>query len=114
MPGMRTSEIIIANCSLRRTSSARSPEATGTVSKPWLVRNELSRLRCPASSSTIRMRGAALAGTGDMASTLPGNLQMRGTKDRAAWFVGQAFDFPAVRQCDLLDDCQAKAGSLLV
>ena len=56
-PGMRTSEIIMLMPPARRTCSASSPELTGIVAKPWLRRNESSRLRCPGSSSTIRMRG---------------------------------------------------------
>src|ERR1043166_4362172 len=55
---MRTSEIIMLNSPARRVSRACSPEATGTVSNPWLRRNESSRLRWPESSSTIRTRGA--------------------------------------------------------
>src|SRR5208283_762957 len=56
-PGMRTSEIIMLKPPARRVSRACSPDATVTVSKPWLRRKESSRLRCPGSSSTIRMRG---------------------------------------------------------
>src|ERR1051326_4815183 len=55
---MRTSEIIMLNSPARRVSRACSPEATGTVSNPWLRRNESSKLRWPTSSSTIRTRGA--------------------------------------------------------
>ena len=45
MPGMRTSEISMLMGWARSTSSARAPESTGTVSKPWLFKNEWSRLR---------------------------------------------------------------------
>jgi len=57
MPGMRTSEIIMSSRSLLKAANARSPETTTTVSKPWLLRNESSKLRWPGSSSTIRIRG---------------------------------------------------------
>src|SRR6266536_3615435 len=55
---MRTSEIIMLIPPFRSASSAFSPDETGTVSNPWLRRNESSKLRWPASSSTIKMRGA--------------------------------------------------------
>src|SRR5579883_993925 len=63
IPDMRTSEIIIAKEPARNAASAWSPEETDTVSNPWLLRNESSRLRWPGSSSTTRIRcaGARLA-----------------------------------------------------
>src|SRR5882724_7284228 len=68
---MRTSEIIMVNSSVRSTSKACSPDETGDVSKPWPVRKEFSKLRCPASSSTIRMRGAfGLRGADGICPTL--------------------------------------------
>src|SRR5262249_24587010 len=48
------------NFPARSVSSARSPESTTMMSKPWLWRKELSRLRWPGSSSTIRMRGVSV------------------------------------------------------
>jgi len=42
---MRTSEIIIPKSWLFNTSNARSPEDTVRVSKPWLRKNESSKLR---------------------------------------------------------------------
>src|ERR1051325_5358278 len=117
MPGMRTSEIIMLMGSPRRISRACSPEATGSVSNPWLVRKESSRLRCPGSSSTIRMRGAVravLPASGGMASTPGGELQMGEAEDRAPGLVGEAFDLPAVGQDDLLNHGQAEAGAFVV
>src|SRR6266516_1083205 len=117
MPGMRTSEIIMLKSPPRRTSSARSPEATGTVSKPWLLRNESSRLRCPASSSTIRTRGdfgVLLPASGGMDGAFRGQPQMDEAEQGAIRFVGQAFDLPAVRQHDLLHHRQTQAGPFLV
>src|SRR5438876_3058543 len=117
MPGMRTSEIIMLKSSPRRTSSARSPEATGTVSKPWLFRNESSRLRCPASSSTIRTRGdfgVLLPASGGMDGAFRGQTQVGKAEQGAFWLVGQAFDLPAVRQDDLLHHRQTEAGPFLV
>src|ERR1035437_4589757 len=54
---MRTSEIIMLKSPARSVSNAFSPDEAVTVSKPWLRRKESSKLRCPGSSSTIRMRG---------------------------------------------------------
>src|SRR5437867_6150740 len=117
MPGMRTSEIIMLKSPPRRTSSARSPEATGTVSKPWLLRNESSRLRWPASSSTIRTRGGVgvlLAASGGMSGAFRRQPQVGDAEQGAFGLVGQAFDLPAVRQHDLLHDSETEAGAFLV
>src|SRR2546427_618 len=117
MPGIRTSEIIMLKSPPRRTSSARSPEATGTVSKPWLFRNESSRLRWPASSSTIRTRGVAgvlLAASGGMSGAFHRHSQVGDAEQGAFGLVGQAFDLPAVRQHDLLHDRETEAGAFLV
>jgi len=47
MPGMRTSEIIIANPFSARSCKAASPDAADCVWKPFAWRNVSSRLRCP-------------------------------------------------------------------
>src|SRR5713101_1929065 len=117
MPGMRTSEIIMLISPVRRTSSAFSPEATGTVSNFWLVKHESSRLRWLASSSTIRIRGAFrdfFAASGAILSIPGRDLQMSDPEDRALRFVRQALDLPPVRQHDLLDDRQTQPRPLLV
>src|SRR6185503_8849161 len=116
IPGMRTSEIIMLNSPPRSTSSARSPEGTGTVSKPCVFRNESSRLRWPASSSTIRTRGVfdgVLAASGGMTGTFR-QPQVGDAEQGAVRLVGQAFDLPAVRQHDLLNDGKAETGAFLV
>ena len=110
---MRTSEIIMLIFCSRRTSRARSPEETGTVSNPWLDRKESSRLRWAASSSTMSRRGVVeLEVSGGTVSILVLELDVRDAKERAGRFVGQAFDFPAVGQDDLLHDRQARARCL--
>src|SRR5713101_5357683 len=101
MPGMRTSEIIMLISPVRRTSSAFSPEATGTVSNFWLVKNESSRLRWLASSSTIRIRGAFrgfFPASGAILSIPGRDFQMSDPEYGALRFVRQALDFPPDRQ----------------
>src|SRR5205809_7950784 len=112
MPGMRTSEIIMLIAPVCKTSSAFSPEATGMVSKPWLFRNESSRLRCPASSSTINIRGSFTVGwyAGRMMSGGRREVDVSDSVDRAARLDGQAAYFPALSQGDPLDERQAEAG----
>src|SRR6266852_1011207 len=117
MPGMRTSEIIMLISPVRRTSSAFSPEATGTVSNFWLVKNESSRLRWLASSSTIRIRGAFrefFPASGAILSIPGRDFQMSDPENRALRFVRQALDFPSVRQHDLLDHRQTQPRPFLV
>src|ERR1043165_6578825 len=117
---MRTSEIIMPNFSVRSISNARSPESASTVSKPWLRKKESSRLRWPASSSTIRMRGAGrlfLRTSGGTPATLAVSgrqFQVSDAEDGAGWVVGPALNFPAVRQDCLLHDGQTQSGPFLV
>src|SRR5881397_3378093 len=120
MPGMRTSEIIIAMSSVRSTSSARSPEGATMVSKPWLFRNESRRLRWPGSSSTIRIRGFSAVGifTAEAlrwrlrsGSRFRSDFQMCNPQDSTFGFVWQTLNFPPVGRNDLLHDCQPKAGA---
>src|SRR6266536_4062601 len=117
IPGMRTSEIIMLISSARSTASACSPEETGLVSKPWLLRNESSRLRWPASSSTIRMQGGFggfLSESDGIALRSGDGFQVTDAKDRPFGFVRQAFNFPAVGQHDLLHHGQTEAGPLFL
>jgi hypothetical protein len=51
---------------------------------------------------------------GDMGSLPPGDLQVRGPKNRTPRLVGETFDIPSVRERDLLNDRQAQAGAFLV
>src|SRR5579883_1046282 len=82
MPGMRTSEIIMFIFSSdRNTPSARSPESTTVVLNPWLVRKEFNKLRCPGSSSTIRIRG--VVGIGFLAAS--GGIIKRISLDDWVW-----------------------------
>src|SRR5262245_14952846 len=114
---MRTSETIMSTLPSRSTSNARSPEETGTVLNPWLFRNESRRLRWPASSSTMRMRGGCrllLTGSGGMSGRLRGQLQMGNSDHGPFRLVGGTFDFPTVRQDNLLDHRQAEPGAFLV
>src|SRR5207249_11552683 len=126
------SEIIMLTGSERRISRARWPEETGRVSKPWVRRKESSRLRWLGSSSTIRMRGGLppfFRASAGIEETIPEkgagvnsnkkqclhrNFQMRNAKDCSPRLIGQAFDFPTVRQHNLLDDGQAEPRPLLL
>ena len=45
---------------------------------------------------------------------MSGEFQMGDSEDRAFRFVGQALDFPAVGEDDLLDDGQPQAGALFL
>src|SRR5215468_4326063 len=117
MPGMRTSEIIMLISSERSTARACSPEATGLVSKPCVFRKESSKLRWPASSSTIRMRGpfgALLTDSVGITSRFSNGFQVADTKNRAARFMRTAFDFPTMSQHDLLHHGQAQTSAFLV
>src|ERR1041385_8492948 len=100
---MRTSEIIISTARVERICRAFSPESTVMVSKFWDLRKESSRLRCGASSSTMRSVGrgpeTALAVTDDASSG--GEFDVRDAEDRAAWFVGPTCDFPPMSKDDL-------------
>src|ERR1051325_10075112 len=113
---MRTSEIIMSTGFVASAWSAFSPESTVIVSKFWLFRNDSSRLRCGASSSTMRSVGrlpeAALEVT-DSGSGC-GEFDVRDAEDRAAWFVGEACDFPAMSKDDLLHHSKAESSPLLV
>src|ERR1051325_2720685 len=113
---MRTSEIIMSTGFVASAWSAFSPESTVIVSKFWLFRNDSSRLRCGASSSTMRSVGrlpeAALAVTDGGSSC--GEFDVRDAEDRAAWFVGEACDFPAMSKDDLLHHSKAESSPLLV
>src|SRR2546430_10970671 len=117
MPGMRTSEIIMLNSAPRRTSNACSPDATGAVSKPWLFKNESSRLRWPGSSSTMRMRGPftfVLSVTDCISSAYGREPQVGDAENRAPRLVRSAFNLPTVRQDDLLNHRQPQPGAFLV
>src|SRR6266498_4669257 len=117
IPGIRTSEIMMLKFPPRSTSSARSPEGTGTVSKPWVFRNESSRLRWPASSSTIKTRGVfgvALAASGGMSGAFRRQPQVSDPEESTFGLVGQALDLPTVRQDDLLHDRETETGAFLV
>ena len=79
-------------------SNARSPESTGSVSKPWPAQEGIQQAALAGSSSTMRMRGpcrglhaASLYPSGRARETQVGE-----TEDGAARLVGQALDFPAV------------------
>ena len=113
---MRTSEIIMLIFCSRSTSRARSPEETGTVSNPWLDRKESSRLRWAGVVIHNEKRGGVfeLEDSGGTSSILVIELDMGNAKERAGRFVGQALDFPAVREDDLLHDRQAQAGPFLI
>src|SRR4051812_22683939 len=115
---MRTSEIIMSTGRVARTCRAFSPESTVIVSKFWLRKNESSKLRCGASSSTMRSVGlgpeaeAALAVTDEESGC--GEFDVRNAEDRAAWFVGETCDFPAMSKDDLLHHSKAESSPLLV
>src|SRR5438477_3351731 len=117
MPGMRTSEIIIPTSSVRSSSNACSPEGARTVSKPCPLKNELSRLRWVASSSTMRMRGALrgfFAASAGMSSVFGHQLEVSDSEDCALRLIGQALNLPAMSQHNLLHDSQAEAGPFFV
>src|SRR2546430_8422994 len=117
MPGIRTSEIIMLNSAPRRASNAFSPEATGTASKPWLFKNESSRLRWAGSSSTMRIRGPftfVLSVMDCISSACGREPEVGDSENRAPRLVRPAFDLPSVRQDDLLNHRQPQSGSLLV
>src|SRR5207302_7234782 len=114
---MRTSEIIIPTSSVRSSSNACSPEGARTVSKPCPLKNELSRLRWLASSSTMRMRGALrgfFAASAGMSSVFGHQLEVSDSEDRALRLIGQALNLPPVSQDNLLHDSEPKAGPSFV
>src|SRR5580765_7599840 len=117
IPGMRTSEIIIPTSWSRRTWRACSPEETVVVSNPCPVRNEVSKLRWLASSSTISTRGSlreVFPPSGGMASNPGHELEMSDAEDRTVRFVTQTFDLPAMSEHILTHHGQAQASALFV
>src|ERR1700759_4774079 len=103
IPGMRKSEIIMSTGRLASTFNAFSPESTVIVSKFWLRRKESSRGRCGASSSAIRSVGCGEVAGAEVTDKFSGlgEFDVRDAEDGAAWFVGEACDFPAMCQDDL-------------
>src|SRR5688572_27288062 len=81
------------------------------VSKFWDFKNESRRLRWGASSSTISRVGRALD---DTTGSDRSEFDVRDAEDRTAGFVGEACDFPAMSQHDLLHHRKAESSSLLM
>src|ERR1039458_7457332 len=79
------------------------PTLTGTALSWWCVSTEMSRLRrwlaCLCRFGFLRLHR---------------NFQVSDAEDGAYWLVGQAFDFPAVREDNLLDHRQTEAGAFLM
>src|SRR5688572_33070223 len=115
MPGMRTSEIIMSTCREPRTCRAFSPESTGIVSKCCDFKKESSKLRCGASSSTMRSVGRLPEdGLLTKMESAWGEFDVRDSEDRPAGFVCEACDFPPMSQHDLLHHRKAESSPLLV
>src|SRR5665213_4250937 len=96
------------------TQPAATTAAAARTAKIIFFIREQSSAKSPARQACFILENGGSGMAWIASHRSGGDFQMRDAEDRAFGFVGQALDFPAVREDDLRDDGEAEAGAFLV